>query len=238
MATLSKLKIITEFIAFVVYNLKLETCLMRDEFALIPTAPPSRETSATTVTISIDENIGDLPLSSKPLDDTLDTYKKKILSASPFVKFLPPYLLSRAHDALRRLSQPTEAIEKPRESSDLPNETENSDPEKVDETEPHTSVVLRNPNLQTRIDGILMNELHRKTLREYETKLRQWEAHVAQNTDIINPLAHQNIVVLFSRVNSATAVPCEGPKIDVIEYYRETDRTLELDFDVELLQDM
>ncbi|BFZ63111.1 Mitochondrial distribution and morphology protein 12 [Saitoella coloradoensis] len=226
MATLSKLKFITEFIAFVVYNLKLETCLMRDEFALIPTAPPSRETSATTVTISIDENIGDLPLSSKHLDDTLDTYKKKILSASPFVKFLPPYLLSRAHDALRRLSQPTEAFEKPPKSSDLTNEQEGSDSEKVDEAEPHTSVVLRNPNLQTRIDEILMKELHRKTLREYETKLRQWEAHVAQNTDIINPLAHQNIVVLFSRVNSATAVPCEGPKIDVVEFYRGSDRTL------------
>ncbi|MCJ1359005.1 MAG: 1-phosphatidylinositol-3-phosphate 5-kinase [Icmadophila ericetorum] len=34
--TLIKLKRITEFMTYVVYNLKLETCLMRDEFALIP----------------------------------------------------------------------------------------------------------------------------------------------------------------------------------------------------------
>jgi 1-phosphatidylinositol-3-phosphate 5-kinase len=35
-STLSKIKRITEFMVYVVYNLKLETCLMRDEFALIP----------------------------------------------------------------------------------------------------------------------------------------------------------------------------------------------------------
>lgn len=35
---LVKLKRITEFMVYVVYNLKLETCLMRDEFAKIPTS--------------------------------------------------------------------------------------------------------------------------------------------------------------------------------------------------------
>ncbi|KAI9924631.1 hypothetical protein ASPWEDRAFT_172405 [Aspergillus wentii DTO 134E9] len=36
---LGKIKSITEFMVYVVYNLKLETCLMRDEFAQIPTSP-------------------------------------------------------------------------------------------------------------------------------------------------------------------------------------------------------
>lgn len=36
--TLAKIKRITEFMVYVVYNLKLETCLMRDEFALIPSS--------------------------------------------------------------------------------------------------------------------------------------------------------------------------------------------------------
>lgn len=35
---LAKIKRITEFMVYVVYNLKLETCLMRDEFALIPSS--------------------------------------------------------------------------------------------------------------------------------------------------------------------------------------------------------
>lgn len=38
---LAKMKRITEFMIYVVYNLKLETCLMRDEFALIPSAAHS-----------------------------------------------------------------------------------------------------------------------------------------------------------------------------------------------------
>lgn len=48
MATLAKMKTIAEFMVFVVYNLKLETCLMRDEFVLIPSiAENSRNTSPT-----------------------------------------------------------------------------------------------------------------------------------------------------------------------------------------------
>lgn len=40
--TLSKIKRVTEFMVYVVYNLKLETCLMRDEWALIPSAPTEK----------------------------------------------------------------------------------------------------------------------------------------------------------------------------------------------------
>ncbi|KAL2798931.1 hypothetical protein BJX66DRAFT_14637 [Aspergillus keveii] len=36
---LSRVKRITEFMTYVVYNLRLETCVMRDEFAQIPTSP-------------------------------------------------------------------------------------------------------------------------------------------------------------------------------------------------------
>ncbi|KAL2427386.1 1-phosphatidylinositol 3-phosphate 5-kinase fab1 [Exophiala dermatitidis] len=40
--TLSKIKRVTDFMVYVVYNLKLETCLMRDEWALIPSAPTEK----------------------------------------------------------------------------------------------------------------------------------------------------------------------------------------------------
>ncbi|KAK2878190.1 hypothetical protein FQN49_001071 [Arthroderma sp. PD_2] len=42
---LMKIKRITEFMVYVVYNLKLETCLMRDEFAKIPSSPSKMATS-------------------------------------------------------------------------------------------------------------------------------------------------------------------------------------------------
>ena len=39
MNTLAVIKQITEMMVYVVYNLKLETCLMRDEFVIIPSSP-------------------------------------------------------------------------------------------------------------------------------------------------------------------------------------------------------
>ena len=43
---LKKIKLITDFMIYVVYNLKLETCLMRDEWALIPTSDDLPRTSS------------------------------------------------------------------------------------------------------------------------------------------------------------------------------------------------
>ncbi|KAG9249118.1 1-phosphatidylinositol-3-phosphate 5-kinase-like protein FAB1 [Calycina marina] len=45
MNILSRVKRITDFMVFVVYNLKLETCLMRDEFVVLPSLQESRSTS-------------------------------------------------------------------------------------------------------------------------------------------------------------------------------------------------
>lgn len=49
--TLAKVKKITEFMVYVVYNLKLETCLMRDEFALIPSLPAECSLSSESETL-------------------------------------------------------------------------------------------------------------------------------------------------------------------------------------------
>ena len=42
----------------------------------------------------------------------------------------------------------------------------------------------------------------------------------------MNPLAHQNIIVLYSNLQKKTSVPCQGPDIHVIDYYSETDCSL------------
>lgn len=65
---LRQVKRITEFMCYVVYNLKLETCLMRDEFVLIPSAPtekplvlstaPSRTDSGDDLRLSISQKGG------------------------------------------------------------------------------------------------------------------------------------------------------------------------------------
>ncbi|EER42653.1 conserved hypothetical protein [Histoplasma capsulatum H143] len=148
---LMKIKRITEFMVYVVYNLKLETCLMRDEFAKIPSSPPNTTSTAkTSAASSITDDLSTTtrdPTSSQSgvtdgaksgtelttsqgsisvsdtatsasiennnvnsttepafYEDMVEKHQTKILSASPFVKFMPPYLLMRARELERQLA--------------------------------------------------------------------------------------------------------------------------------------
>ncbi len=62
--TLVKIKSITEFMVYVVYNLKLETCLMRDEFALIPSLPAESSLSSGSELTSMSVEAVSLPHST------------------------------------------------------------------------------------------------------------------------------------------------------------------------------
>ncbi|QDS68694.1 hypothetical protein FKW77_002785 [Venturia effusa] len=53
---LRKLKRITEFMCYVVYNLKLETCVMRDEYVLIPATLPGGTLKASNVNLPEDSS--------------------------------------------------------------------------------------------------------------------------------------------------------------------------------------
>ena len=153
MGTLGVIKQITEMMVYVVYNLKLETCLMRDEFVNIPSTPatgagpaPARQTAVKPVAqvpteatpvdseraAALDGEPGKpevsqptsppahlpqgLPSSSLPdgplpddipmptyYEDMVRNHETKVLSASPFVKYMQPYLLMRARELERRL---------------------------------------------------------------------------------------------------------------------------------------
>ena len=159
MNTLAVIKQITEMMVYVVYNLKLETCLMRDEFVVIPSSPTgpvdihrsgSLATLATPQTtqpltgekkdeapdVSAEnepESVAEItkqaeektaqssptelksavPLSDDRLPDDIPNptyyedmvrkHETKVLSASPFVSYMQPYLLMRARGLERRL---------------------------------------------------------------------------------------------------------------------------------------
>ena len=55
---------------------------------------------------------------------------------------------------------------------------------------------------------------------------KQWENFKQQSPELINPLAYQNIIVLYSNLQKKTSVPCQGPDIHVIDFYSDTDCTL------------
>ncbi|KAB8206173.1 hypothetical protein BDV34DRAFT_194490 [Aspergillus parasiticus] len=259
---LSKVKRITEFMTYVVYNLRLETCLMRDEFAQMPASsdteagreaidaarssilttankcgeksgsPPSSPqqdsnekndgsiAEKSTVASEVTEVPDDVPMPTYYQDFVHDS-EAKILSASPFVKFEPPYLLKRAREMERRLAY----------LKRLRDQNIDSDPS-LDEKTRSQKFVLVTPEMvhespqdaSPKVKEVLHaahDAEYDRALHNYQTQKRQWEAYIAGAAGVFDPYAHQNIVVLFSLVCTTSSIPCSGPDLLALEYYNE-----------------
>lgn len=290
-ATLAKMKRITEFMIYVVYNLKLETCLMRDEFASIPAntelgsmsaskdslpkafqnilsdslngenkrlrtsshrrgesnsdttadvsnsdilnakGPEGQQAEKSKIDIPDDESVPeDIPMPSF-YGDMVEEHQTKILSASPFVKFMQPYLLMRAREQERRLAY----LKRLRDQDTLEeqNVDEKAKPEKFDLIKPemvHQRVRTASKKVREVLHAVHDAE-YDKALHNYQTQTKQWEAYIAGNINLFDPYAHQNIAVLYSVVCTATTVPCSGPDLLALGFYNEheTDADFEAD---------
>jgi 1-phosphatidylinositol-3-phosphate 5-kinase len=331
MAVLSKMKRITEFMVYVVYNLKLETCLMRDEFVLIPSvaegsgnlSPSRRQASQAADSGSADpstphdavaaasdklhaitearnkfkqlngsqepeqsaedkaatpaadvsnaevvsqspelqrqnEQPGEPPkfISAHashshgshedhvPEDIPMPTFysdmvakhQTKILSASPFVKFMQPYLLMRAREQERRLVY----LRRLRDQDTFEEQTDNekSKPQKFQLIKPEMvhETVKRAPRQIMEVLHAVHDAEYDKALHNYQTQKRQWENYIQGNINLFDPYAHQNITVLYTVVCTATTIPCAGPDLLALAFYNEHEVTREFDPDCTLGQ--
>ncbi|OBT82391.1 hypothetical protein VE02_08499 [Pseudogymnoascus sp. 03VT05] len=311
MAVLSTMKRITEFMVYVVYNLKLETCLMRDEFVLIPaitedygtpalgskSAPENPDSSNSSVgpvqkavqdtsketdsTKSIDgattghnksqessaepgdndpqpsfsqasiNTTAEIPTQGNHPDvqpklisaheshvhetqvlpedipmptfysDMVAKHQTKILSASPFVKFTQPYLLMNAREQERRLVY----LKRLRDQDTFEDQTD------VEKANPQRFQLIHPEMVHETVRGAprqIMEVLHAvhdaeydKALHNYQTQKRQWENYIQGNLNLFDPYSHQNIVVLYTVVCTATTVPCAGPDLTAMAFYNE-----------------
>ena len=285
-ATLKDIKRITEFMIYVVYNLKLETSLMQNESALIPSdidigslspgvdpvaqclnkkhsefrAPfrssgipsqsdtvrnPSQgheneeadeavqasEASSLKPSLPDEDSMpDDVPMPTF-YGDMVEEHRTKILSASPFVKFMQPYLLMRAREQERRLAY----LKRLCDQDILETQTAdgNSKTEKFDLIKPEM-VHKRMPNASKKVREVLYavhDAEYDKAMHIYQTQSRQWETYIAGNMNLFNPYAHQNIAVLYSVVCTVTTIPCAGPDLVALGFYNEheTDADFEAD---------
>lgn len=275
--TLINIKRITDFMMYVVYNLKLETCLMRDEFALIPSAPedgPSTDgkaSHAATLTPSTASNLKNVndrlntqsheitqhgltdtassdgngtsgcrpPIEPARLDSTdsgeipddipdpafyedlVEKHQTKILSASPFVKFMQPYLLMRARELERRVAY-LKRLRDQDVSSDTTAE-EKTKGQKFTLIQPemvHTSLTGASQKVREILHAVHDSE-YDKALHNHKTQKRQWETYLSGNRNLFDPYSHQNIVVLYSQVCTSTSIPCFGPELLALGFYDE-----------------
>ena len=295
---LGKIKRITEFMVYVVYNLKLETSLMRDEFALIPSyigagsLSPDKETSRLThlghshgrdasakaekgtskepreedrramqasADMSNTETLSrsqayfpppeiavnsmseetempeDIPMPTF-YGDMVEKHKTKILSASPFVQFMQPYLLMRAREQERRL-----VYLKRLRDQDVEEEQR-----KHDDSKPQKFVLIKPEMIHENIRGTsrkvreVLHAVHDaefdKALHTYRTQKKQWEAYISGNINLFDPYAHQNIAVLYSVVCTITTVPCSGPDLLALGFYNEHEVDADFEADCTLGQ--
>lgn len=330
MAILSKMKRITEFMVYVVYNLKLETCLMRDEFVLIPSVAensgslsPSRQQASKamqsgtpdpvpasdTIAAASDklqavmkagekfqqmnnpqpvhekqivasadeqnksgkadvlrstddlapreptsENIRfvsaheshahgsnedqlpeDIPMPTF-YSDMVAKHQTKILSASPFVKFMQPYLLMRAREQERRLVY----LKRLRDQDTFEEQTDNEKlkPQKFQLIKPEMvhETVKRAPRQIMEVLHAVHDAEYDKALHNYQTQTRQWENYIQGNINLFDPYAHQNITVLYTVVCTATSIPCAGPELLALAFYNEHEGSRDFDPDCTLGQ--
>jgi 1-phosphatidylinositol-3-phosphate 5-kinase len=290
---LSKIKRITEFMVYVVYNLKLETCLMRDEFALIPsteveqmavdkktsnitgapqTLPATAHTTdgngivgndEKTTADSLEEAVTEKPVKSptnstlppavrvgsadsnpipddvpvpKFYEDLVEKHQTKILSASPFVKFMQPYLLMRARELERRVAYLKTLRDQ--EISYDQSMDEKVKAQKFTLIQPemvHASLSGASVKVREVLHAVHDAE-YDKALHNYETQKKQWEAFISGNKNLFDPYAHQNIVVLFSLVSTFTSIPCSGPDLLAFSFYNEHETEEQFEADCTLGQ--
>jgi 1-phosphatidylinositol-3-phosphate 5-kinase len=287
-ATLSKIKRVTEFMVYVVYNLKLETCLMRDEFALIPGAPttngheamsemlhnnksglttdePPRDNLGPAVNTerrpqdgstaelnaadkegSISQELRNNSTDSAVIPDDIPVptfyedlvlkHQTRILSASPFVKFMQPYLLMRARELerrvayLKRLRDQDLSVEQNMEEKNKTSKFTLIQPEMV-----HSPLAGASKKVREIIHAVHDAE-YEKFAYSYESQKKQWETYLSGNRNLFDPFAHQNIVVLFSLVSTETSVPCQGPDLLAFSFYNEHETDAEFEADCTLGQ--
>jgi 1-phosphatidylinositol-3-phosphate 5-kinase len=252
MSSLSKLKRITEFMCYVVYNLKLETCLMRDEFVMIPAvsstgslasnsqpeSQPQVERATTGDASSIADAVdSEVKASPRPSTDGIalprdtpapsfysemvENHRTKILSASPFVKFMLPYLLNQAREYEKKLDH----LKQLRDQYTTTEKNADESSQKFELVQPkmvHTVIEQASRQVREFLHAVHASE-YDKALHNYKTQKRQWEAYLATNMDVFDPFNHQRIAVLYSVVNTANSTPCIGPEIIALNFYQEHD---------------
>ncbi|KAG9305891.1 hypothetical protein G9A89_016543 [Geosiphon pyriformis] len=212
-SSLEKIKQITDLMVFVVYNLKLESALLNNQSARASSHLMDDMLDHKLKRVSSDFLTSDLNLNK--WSEALLPYESKILSASPFIKFPPPYLLVKLMQKQTERKKAELFLEKARVGSENLS-VNHADIDDIGDSQPST--------LCTAEQVIAVGELE-DIDNELEQLFRTWENYLLMSSDV-SPFAHQNIVVLYSNVCTVTQAPCQGPEVHIIEYYSESDRTL------------
>ncbi|KAJ8606884.1 hypothetical protein MRB53_040637 [Persea americana] len=226
-STLRTMKRITEFMCYVVYNLKLENYLMRDEFISIPAESQAQLISITTPGgYEPASNVDTEKLHDQQYSDYARTEQEahsRILSASPFVAFMQPYLLTQLRDTEQKLAR-FKSLRDTYAAADEEGDTDQEKPIQHQFSVVRPDMVDMQPSKeQPKAVREYLHAVHSaqfdRALATYETQKKLWQAFIANGANPFDPFSHQTIVVLHSIVSSITSAPCVGPELLGIGFY-------------------
>lgn len=230
---LRTIKRIAEFMCYVVYNLKLETYLMRDEFVSIPSPkpdllPPPHEPGKGGKAGQLVDGDGDAAsltedgLPSK-YGRVAEETRRRVLSASPFVEFMQPHMLTQLRDqeqnlaTFKRLRDQYAAADEEGDKEDDEAKKERFQlvrPEMV-----HAPASKEQPKAVREYLHAVHSAQFERTMASYDSCRKLWESFVVTNVNPFDPYSHQTIVMLHSTVSSITSAPCIGPELLGIGFY-------------------
>ncbi|KAK3674915.1 Mitochondrial distribution and morphology protein 12 [Recurvomyces mirabilis] len=228
---LRQIKRITEFMCYVVYNLKLETTLMRDEFVSIPSTTqdkieahdgPLKITSPLSATLpSLIRAQSDTETPSR-YEELEEWCRSRILSASPFVSFMQPYVLTQLREQEQRLATFKKLRDQYAEADEAGDEEKPEGDDRFALVRPEMVTAAASKD-QPKAVREYLHAVHQaqfdKTMHTYETQKRLWESFMTGSITPFDPYSHQTIAVLHSTVSSITSAPCTGPEILGIGFY-------------------
>ncbi|KAH3660526.1 hypothetical protein OGAPHI_007112 [Ogataea philodendri] len=214
---LSKVKECATLMAYVFFNVKLESGLMRDqclqaaEYSFQPKHEP----------------LQNLPLNN--YQEVTEAFRKRILSSSPWVRFLLPYVVERLTVFHQRLQKNVELHQKYLELAPKAQ----SDDKLLDELKlllQEWNVKFEIQDLPHQMDDMTKLVAQHKDFVDQENKHqiflseKQWEQFwFPRRYMFFDPNYHQNIATLYSMVSTKNATPCIGPEIQVTDFYWDND---------------
>lgn len=218
--SLGSVKRIVQLMVYIMFNLKLETCLLRQEFALVPDVPPLLKKIDSIRTQNLLEGKSDFSVQSFPsasgVDVSVDSFNPslingKLLSTSPFVDYGLPYLL--------------QAVQKSEDQLVAIDQTKDSQTENVRKLIKDVGLSLEQlPGGEDTIiemANFLSEYISRKLYETWSKRSKQWQNLFLRESDIFTTEFHLHIALLHTSVCMPTATPCYGPELITLVYYHD-----------------
>ncbi|BFZ53030.1 Mitochondrial distribution and morphology protein 12 [Savitreella phatthalungensis] len=205
MDQLERVKRIVEFMSYVVYNLRLETSLLRDH--LVEASEATAPADYTHSTNLFDPE--DLRIRSST--EVLGVFENRLLTASSVCRLSPPYLLRKAKNLESQLDGYSEAPAN--------GETPTAMTRSMSKADDLSDLTVEQ---QLNVERLVRLAQQQQLKDDLEYVRKAWDALLDNNPGLLVPGARQSINVLYSTVCTETGTPCNLPTNELFEYYKDT----------------